>query len=86
MNKRHFKNYLVNILKVFFFHVHPSEHNYTESCTSTSDCDTTIGLFCQTTSGACNCPNISVTGMCDCFSEYYFSHLDGKCGKKIYLL
>ena len=57
-----------------------SEHNYTEPCLSTTECDTSAGLFCQTIPGACNCPNISVIGMCDCDEKYYFSYLEEICG------
>ena len=42
--------------------------NYTETCTSSIECDGSVGLVCNSGSNnnLCNCPSTSSVGMCDC--------------------
>ena len=60
---------------------------YNATCDSQNYCNDNIGLSCQSTAGACNCPITSRVNMCDCDSNYYYSYLTGQCGmKNSYLL
>ena len=43
--------------------------NYTQICSSDQNCDSSVGLICQIAAGACNCPLVSTTGMCDCLYQ-----------------
>ena len=51
---------------IYFTFVLVQWHTYQEVCTSSSQCDSTKGLSCPTTSGQCNCPTTSTAYNCDC--------------------
>ncbi|CAF0756147.1 unnamed protein product [Brachionus calyciflorus] len=42
------------------------KHFYASSCSSTSECLESSGLYCAATASGCNCPATSVSNMCDC--------------------
>ena len=72
-------NYLFLVF-IVFINFQAIKRNYTDTCSTSTDCDQTVGLLCQISAGACNCPTTSLVGMCDCPSMYYFSYTVGECG------
>ena len=54
---------------------------YYTSCTSSLECDSSVGLFCQntTSSQASNCPAISIKNKCDCQNNQYYDPIYSKC-------
>lgn len=51
-----------------------NQRNYTNACTNTSQCDTTQGLMCNLAGSICNCPQNSVSNMCDCLPTQYYDY------------
>lgn len=51
-----------------------NQRNYTQSCSNTSECDTTQYLTCYISGSACNCPQNSTAGMCDCLTTQYYDY------------
>ena len=56
-----FQHNLINFLNVLV-----ALYTYQVACASSSQCDSTKGLSCPTTSGQCNCPTTSTAYNCDC--------------------
>ena len=52
---------------------------YTASCTATSECLTSLGLFCSPTEDHCVCPYGMAAYSCDCPSTHFYDSGVG-CG------
>ena len=50
-----------------------ANNSYFATCLSNIDCNSTIGLYCATTAGVCNCPAKNTVGRCDCNKGYYWN-------------
>lgn len=50
---------------------------YLNACTSSYECNDSLGLTCPLITGTCNCPNASSSIFCDCIrqpnNEYYWN-------------
>jgi hypothetical protein len=57
--------------------------NYYSSCSTSLECDITLGLYCATNtlSSFGNCPTISISNRCDCLNGYYFDFTLSSCNK-----
>ena len=51
--------------------------SYTDLCSNSIECDDSLGLICQSTGTACNCPSSNPNAMCDCIkvigNEYFWN-------------
>lgn len=58
--------------------------SYYSACSYSSQCDYTIGLYCQNISSslASNCPTVSALNKCDCANNQYYDMYYAKCLSK----
>jgi hypothetical protein len=57
--------------------------NYYSSCSTSLECDSTLGLYCTTNtlSSYGHCPTLSISNRCDCLTGYYYDFTLGSCNK-----
>ena len=56
-----------------------SQLSYGTSCTSTSQCRTSLNLTCSTYANQCQCPNSYTINTCDCLATQYYDNTLGCC-------
>ena len=59
------------------------QKNYAVSCTSTSQCKTSLNLVCSTNTSQCICPTNLGLGYCDCFPNQYYSGSVSGCLSRV---
>lgn len=64
---------LITLIVFNIQHDYPLNKSYFSECKSNVDCDTSIGLYCATQNGLCNCPAFNTKDRCDCKIGYFWN-------------